>query len=187
MFRLEDLFVLARTSCAFRFLRQLSRPSAPRPAAKSGKAVGRGVAAVAIATDCGAKPSATLPTSDVSLSVPLEQIPYSSDTLPFIGGLTRHELPLLPPLTTLPLEPAPKNVLPELPMNWEVQESPVAGKFGFPVKMISEGVADKFVPTMVADVPDPDVDNDHDTRVDEVTLHESQLSTMSPVTVVELI
>lgn len=53
------------------------------------------------------------------------------------------------------------------------------------------GDADKLDPVNVADVPEiengdaPDSDNDHDTRVDEVTLQESQLSTMSPVTAVE--
>ena len=52
-----------------------------------------------------------------------------------------------------------------------------------------EGDADKTDPLKVADEPDaangaagPN-DNAHETRVDEVTVHESQLSTMSPVTV----
>jgi hypothetical protein len=98
--------------------------------------------------------------------------------LPFTGGLTMQELPLLPPLTVLLL--APKNVLAELPMNIED-----VGRLG--VKVMLEGDAVKLDPSKVAVVPDPDDDNVHDRRVDDVTSQESQLSTMSPVTVVALI
>jgi hypothetical protein len=52
------------------------------------------------------------------------------------------------------------------------------------VKMISVVVADKSAPVKVADVAEPEVDNDHDTSVEDDTAQESQLSTMLPVTVV---
>jgi hypothetical protein len=114
--------------------------------------------------------------------MPSEHAPHSSDTLLFGSGATPHPGPLLPPLT-LP-SVTPKNTPVVLPTN--VEDAEVVG-----VKVMLVGDADKLDPVNVADVPEiengdaPDSDNDHDTRVDEVTLQESQLSTMSPVTAVE--
>ena len=42
---LSERFAYAKAATAFRFLRQPSRPIAPRPVAKSGRAVGSGVGA----------------------------------------------------------------------------------------------------------------------------------------------
>jgi hypothetical protein len=133
--------------------------------AKSGRAAGSGVGA-----------SSAIANGEVveaTVAAPKEHNPNVS-----VGDATMHGLfPLpLPPLT-MPLPP-PKNVLVELPMNSEVADA-------VGVKVMLVGDAVKSLPTNVAVVPDPDVDNDQDTRDVELTEHELQFRTMSPVTVDE--
>jgi hypothetical protein len=81
----------------------------------------------------------------------------------------------VPPLITLA---EPKKKLPEIPV--KMVDVDAVG-----TKVMLVGDADKSDPVKVADVPDKP-DNDHDTRLADVTLHASQLSTMSPVTVTPL-
>lgn len=122
---------------------------------------------------------------EASDSVPKAQAPYppAPDTAAQGFASPLDSQPGLPgvqlevPPGTCVVEP--KNKPPELPLKM-VSVDAVG------VKVMLEGDADKSDPVNVADVPDPD-NNDHDTRVNEVTLQESQLSKMSPVTVVELI
>jgi hypothetical protein len=97
--------------------------------AKSGKAAGKGVTAVAITS--GVVVAA-------SVRMPLEQTPYSSDAFVFGGILTLQGLPLLPPLTILLV--MPKNESAELPMN--IEDVVPTGEVG--VKVMLDGDADKL-------------------------------------------
>jgi hypothetical protein len=155
----------------FRFLRQPSSPKAPRLVPKSGSAAGKGVTAVAIM-------SGVAVVADVR--VPKAQDPYPPDPDDTRQGFPspldwQPEVPGVQPEPPPTRVAEPKNKPPELPLKM-VSVDAVG------VKVMLEGDADKSDPVNVADVPDPDNDNDHDTRVSEVTLQESQMSTMSPVT-----
>ena len=120
------------------------------------------------------------------MNPPFVQAPCEPDPIRAVAQGTPHPICPAQPLPSPPLttSTAPKKMLPELPL--KIENADAVG-----VNVMPVGDADKSIPLKVAVVPDMEKaagrgdDNDHETRVEDVTLHESQLSAMSPVTVPE--